>query len=115
MDANELVERYVALWNEQDASVRRAGVAALWAEDGVHFTSRTEAHGFDEIAERIARNFDRFLSGGDYAFRSLNNICAHHGSVKFNWAMMPADGGMAEMVGFDFFVLDEKGRIKSDY
>ena len=115
MDANELVERYVAIWNESDEAARRAGVVQLWADGGAHFTSQSESRGYDEIAARITRNFDRFVSAGDYRFRSLNNICAHHGTVKFNWAMMPSNGGMAELVGFDFFVLDEEGKIQSDY
>ena len=115
MDASELVRRYATIWNEPDEAVRRARIAELWAPDGAHFTPTFEAHGYDEIAARVARAFDRFVATGEFTFRALDNIDSHHSTVKFNWMMVPAGGGMAQSVGFDFFVLDEDGRIRADY
>jgi hypothetical protein len=37
---NELVDRYVSVWNEPDAERRRQGIAALWAEDGARHSKR---------------------------------------------------------------------------
>ena len=34
----DLVSRYVGVWNEPDPARRRQCIAGLWAEDGVHFT-----------------------------------------------------------------------------
>ncbi|WP_433250767.1 hypothetical protein ACQPYK_04730 [Streptosporangium sp. CA-135522] len=31
-----LLERYVTVWNEPDASARRDAVARLWTPDGLH-------------------------------------------------------------------------------
>lgn len=115
MNANELVRRYEAIWNEPDETVRRQRVAELWTKDGAHFTATLVARGHDEIAARVARAFDRFVKQGEFRFRTLENIDAHHDSIKFNWAMYPADGGMAATVGFDFFLLDENGLIRADY
>jgi hypothetical protein len=33
-DLQQLVDRYVALWNEPDPDVRRHAICALWAPDG---------------------------------------------------------------------------------
>jgi hypothetical protein len=115
MNASNLVERYVAVWNEPDETARRKRVAELWAQDGAHFTSTSEARGHDAISARIARAFDRFVGPGEFIFRALNNIDAHHNTIKFNWAMVPVAGGMVQTVGFDFFLLDGQGRIRADY
>ena len=42
---NELVDRYIAVWNEPEANRRRQGIAALWAEDGAHFTRHSKRGG----------------------------------------------------------------------
>jgi len=115
MDANEFVERYIAVWNEPDERVRRARVAELWAQDGAHFTNTSETRGHEAIAERISRAFDRFVGSGQFRFRALNGVDAHHDTLKFYWAMVPQDGGMASAVGSDFIVLDGEGRIRADY
>ena len=115
MNAKDFVDRYVAIWNEPDESTRRARIAELWAGDGAHFTNTSEAHGHDAIAARIARAFDRFVGSGEYSFRALTGVDAHHDTVKFYWAMVPQEGGMASAVGSDFIVLDAEGRIRADY
>ena len=115
MNAQEFVERYVAVWNEPDERTRRARVAELWALDGAHFTNTSESHGHDAIAARIARAFDRFVGSRGFRFRALNGVDAHHDTVKFYWAMVPESGGMVSAVGSDFIVLDGEGRIRADY
>ncbi len=36
MSARELVSRYVAVWTEPDAELRRKAIQERWAEDGAH-------------------------------------------------------------------------------
>src|SRR5215831_1004028 len=36
IDPQELVRRYVAVWNEPDAGLRRKAIHDLWTEDGAH-------------------------------------------------------------------------------
>jgi hypothetical protein len=36
IDPQELAGRYVAVWNEPDAKLRREAIRGLWAEDGTH-------------------------------------------------------------------------------
>jgi hypothetical protein len=42
---NDLVDRYISVWNEPEPDRRREGIAALWEEDGAHFTPSLEARG----------------------------------------------------------------------
>jgi len=114
-DIKNLVENYVALWNEQDANARRQKIAALWTEDGAHFTSTLEARGHDAIAMRVASAHARFVGTGQFVFRAIDNVDSHHDTVRFNWTMVPASGGDVASVGFDFLFLAPDGRIHADY
>jgi hypothetical protein len=114
-DTKELVANYVALWNEDDAETRRRLIASLWTEDAVHFTKTLEARGHDAIESRVASAHARFVCGGKYIFRAIDNVDSHHDTVRFNWTMAPASGGDVEYVGFDFLILAPDGRIREDY
>ena len=111
----ELVDRYVAVWNEPDAEKRRQGIAALWAEGGAHFTPSVEARGYKALEARVAGAYQKWVKEGGFVFRSAKNVETHHGGVRFNWEMVPAAGGAVAAVGFDFLVLDGDGRIRLDY
>ena len=45
----EMVERYLAAWNEKDAERRRELVDALWTEDGSYTDPLADARGRAEI------------------------------------------------------------------
>src|ERR1700688_4329275 len=53
MDAQELVERYVAVWNEADPAVRRDRIRSLWAPDGTTCHRLLEARGHAAIEARV--------------------------------------------------------------
>ncbi len=111
----ELVARYVAVWNEPDESRRRGAITEIWSEDGAHFTPSLEARGYAALERRIARTYERYVGTGEHIFAPLENIDAHHGTVKFNWAMKTTRDGDVVAVGFDFLILDSDGRIRTDY
>lgn len=113
-ELNQFADRYVALWNEPDAGRRRSAIAALWTEDGAYIDPSHEDRGYHEIEAAVAKAYDEFVAKG-FVFRSANNADSHHNTVRFNWEMVPADGGPVAAVGFDFMVLDDDGRIRSDY
>ena len=129
--SRELVRRYVAAWNEPDASRRRQAIAGLWAEDGAHvlqpplgisqaatalgFPAATlVARGHDELEFRVTRSYEEFIAQGKYAFRPRDNARRLGDVVKFNWEMVAA-GGEVAAVGLEVFVLGADGRIKADY
>jgi hypothetical protein len=110
-----LVERYVALWNQADAQLRRRSINQLWAEDGAHFSRSIEARGHAQIEARVAKAHAEFVGSGRYIFVSANNVQSHHGGVRFNWRMVGVSDQRVAAIGFDFLLLDADGRIRSDH
>ncbi|AEW94826.1 MULTISPECIES: nuclear transport factor 2 family protein [Streptomycetaceae] len=108
-DIQHLVERYLATWNERDATARRAAVDALWAEHGRYTDPLADAEGRDAIDATIAAVQAQFP---DFVFRPGGPVDAHHNLARFTWELGPADGEPL-VVGFDVAVLDDSGRIES--
>jgi hypothetical protein len=132
IDARELVRRYVAVWTEPDAELRRKAIQGLWAEDGAHvlqppqeirqaaaelgFPSVTlEARGHDALEIRVTRAYQDFVAPGEFTFRARDNADRLGDIIKFNWEMVPVGGGAAAAVGLEILVLGEDDRIKTDY
>ncbi|KAA5829145.1 nuclear transport factor 2 family protein [Saccharopolyspora hirsuta] len=104
----ELLDRYIAAWNERDADKRRAAVDALWAPEGTYTDPLADVRGREAIDATIAAVQDQFP---DFAFRPGELFDAHHDIARFTWELGPVDGE-AVVVGFDVVVLDAEGRIK---
>jgi hypothetical protein len=130
-DANELADRYVAMWTEADAERRRSAIAERWTEDAVHIldppqaareaaaaldiTPTFQARGHRELDERMTRAYDEFVAPGEFTFRRRDNVSRVGDAVKFSWEMVPAGGGEAVAVGLEFLILAPDGRIRLDY
>ena len=132
IDAQELTRRYVAVWNEPDAALRRKAIQELWTEDGAHIlqppaefrqaaaglgfgSAALEARGYDELETRVTRSYADFVAPGEYTFRPRDNADSLRNLVKFNWEMVPSGGGEAVAVGLEILVLGPDGRIEADY
>jgi hypothetical protein len=132
IDPGDLVRRYVAVWHEPDAEMRRKAVHDLWAEDGAHVLQPPEemrraaaglgfpslvlrARGHEELEARVTRTYHEFIASGEYTFRLRDNADRLGDVVKFNWEMIPADGGEVAGAGLEILVLDADGRITADY
>jgi len=122
----------VAVWNQPDSELRRKAIRALWTEDGAHilqppeqirkaagglgFSSTVlEARRHDALEVRATRAYEEFVAPGGFTFRPRDNADRLCNVVKFNWEMVPSGGGDVAGVGLEIFILDEDGRIKSDY
>lgn len=130
-DAQELAERYVAVWNEPDAETRRKAIQELWTEDGLHLleppeeivkraeeigvTATLEARGHEELVRRVTRAYDEFVAPGQFVFRPHGEAAALQDMVKLRWEMVPAGGGEVLAVGIDLLLLAPDGRIRTDY
>ncbi len=132
IDPRELVSRYVAVWTEPDAERRRKAIQELWAEDGAHilqppeqiqltavslgFTTATlEARGHNALHARVTRAYEEFVAPGEFTFKSRDNMGRLDNVVKFGWEMVPSGGGEAAGAGLEILILDEDGRIRTDY
>jgi hypothetical protein len=111
---DELVERYMAIWNEPDARARRWQIAALWTEDAAHFTPSMEVHGHTALEQRVTTAWEKWVRDTGHTFRSCRDADSHHGGVKFHWEMVTPSGEVSSL-GFDFLVLSADGRIASDH
>jgi len=115
LDAQELADRYVAVWNEADAESRRQQIGALWAPDGHHYVDVREAHGHAELEQRISGSHNRSVRDGGHRFRAAKDARTLHDLVTFHWEMLAAaeDGVVAR--GFEVLRVDAEGRILVDY
>ena len=112
---NQLVDQYLALWHEPDAELRLRSIAELWVEDGVQFLSSREIRGYKALEDRIVSAHEEFVKKGGFVFRLSSDVKAHHDAVMFTWEMVPASGGEVAAVGTIFLLLNDDGRIRSDY
>jgi hypothetical protein len=112
---NSVINQYMAVWNEPNATVRRHRIRALWTEHGSTCHRLVDARGYDAIEARVRDAHKEWVRDGGYVFRARPNLVGHHHVAKFNWEMLPATGGESAAVGFDVFILTEDGRIQSDY
>ncbi len=129
IDPQELTDRYVAVWNEPDADVRRHTIRELWAKDATHvlrppqdirqaaeglgFVSATlEARGYAALEFRVTRAYEEFVVPG--TFSSRRNADGLHDIVKFSWEMVSHYGEVTG-AGLEILVLDQDDRIRTDY
>ena len=111
----DFVQDYIAVWNEPDAERRRALVRRLWREDAHHLARTLEAVGYPGIEKRVGDAYEKWVREKGNVFRLRDGVDGHHGTVKLRWEMLPAAGGEAISIGFDFLILDEAGRIRTGY
>jgi hypothetical protein len=112
--AQNLADRYVAVWNETSAAARCKAIAELWVPDGLHFVGNREAGGYDELETRIIGSHEKNVLAGKNRFRAARNAQALRNSVTFNWEMVSADGEVVA-TGLEFLIVDDEQRIVVDY
>jgi hypothetical protein len=131
MTANELAERYSAVWNEPDPGARRSAIEALWTEDalvllqpplemiaaandlGVAPSLRVRGH--DELEARVTRAYEQFVAPEGNVFRSRPDAQRLDDVVKFAWELVPAGGDEVIGSGMTFVTVGRDGRITHDY
>src|ERR671919_137283 len=127
--AEELADRYVALWNEPDADRRGRMIAKLWAEDGRHIlqppqeiraiaaqpgiamTAILEARGYEEIEARAASAYEHWVGSEGLSFRGRDDAERLGDVVKFHWEAVSPDGEVTA-VGLVFLVLGADGGVE---
>lgn len=105
----EIVQRYIASWNETDPERRRKLVDELWDDQASYIDPLAEAHGRDAIDAVIAAAQAQFPG---FVFTLNGPVDAHHQQARFTWALGPADAGPV-VIGFDVAVVTENGRLRT--
>ncbi|WP_157253338.1 nuclear transport factor 2 family protein [Nonomuraea typhae] len=103
-----LVERYLAAWNETDAAARAKAVAEVFTEDATYTDPLAAVAGHEGLSAVIAGAQEMFPG---LVFTPGEVFDAHHNLARFTWHLGPA-GGEAIAVGFDVAELAEDGRIQ---
>src|SRR5215208_4642672 len=101
--AEELADRYLALWNDSDADRRRRTIAELWTQDARHFVQAPEevraiaaqpgiglaavleARGHQEIEARVASAHEHWVGSEGLSFRRRDDAEQLADVVKFHW------------------------------
>lgn len=115
IDIDDLVTRYVAVWNEPDPSTRRSMIASLWATDCSEYTEESAYLGHPAMESRVTAAHDQLVRTDGFLFHPEHDTKAHHNAVSFTTKMVPAAGGDPAWRGRVFLVLDDDGRIRDDY
>jgi hypothetical protein len=127
----ELVDRYVAVWNEPDPERRRGMIHDLWADNATHLLQPPadikasaaavgmvpvlEICGHQALEQRVTRAHDQFVAPGTFTFRSRANPERIRDLVKLNWEMIRKEDGEVAAVGLELLFLDDRDRILTDY
>jgi hypothetical protein len=131
-EAEQLADRYLALWNEPDPERRRRMIAELWTGDGsqilqppqemreiaasagLGMAATLEARGHAELEARAATSYEHWVGSERLSFRGRDDVDRLNDVVKFHWEAVSPDGEVTA-VGLVFLVLGADGRIERDY
>ncbi|HVV18298.1 MAG TPA: nuclear transport factor 2 family protein [Pseudonocardiaceae bacterium] len=108
-DANELVTRYLAAWNETDAARRAERIKELWVADGSYVDPLAEVSGHDAISAVIGGVQQQFPG---FTFELAKAAEEHHGRVRFSWGLVAEPGAEPTVIGTDVAVLAADGRLR---
>lgn len=114
-DAQELADRYVAVWNQADAERRRQQIAALWVPEGRHYVDVREALGYAALEQRITGSHNKNVRDGGHRFRAAKDARMLHDVIVFHWEMLLAAEDRVAARGLEVLRVDSQGRILVDY
>lgn len=105
----ELIDHYIAMWNEPDAEVRRDLIKRTWTENASYLDpviTGDGQQGIDAMVQGVQERFPR------HRFRRTSEVDCHHDRLRFAWDLA-AEDGTAIVKGTDFGVLAEDGRLQN--
>jgi hypothetical protein len=129
--AEQLADRYMALWNEPDADRRWRIIAELWTGDGsqilqplqemreiaaipgIGLAAALEARGHRELQARATTSYEHWVGCEGLSFRARADAQRLGDVVKFRWEAV-ADGSTAA-VGLNVLVFAADGRVQRNY
>ena len=102
-----VIDRYFAALNETDAGKRTELTHDTWTEDGGYFDPLQQAMGHDELVTVPVMAHEQFPG---QRFVRTSGIDAHHGLVRFEWALV-AEDGTPSVTGVDVGIVAADGRL----
>ena len=133
-ELKQLVESWVAQWNEPDPERRRRLVREVWSADALHVLVNPpeavrdgatrlgivppslEVRGYDAFDARVGRAYEMFVAPGQYVFELAGEPVRQSGAaVSVNWVMRDLADGSVAGSGFDVFTFDDDARVRTDH
>jgi hypothetical protein len=105
----ELVDRYIAMWNETDAERRRTLIADTWTMTASYVDPLLKGDGRAGIDAMVQAVQDKYPG---HRFRRTGPVDAHNDRVRFGWELAPT-GGPALVTGTDFGVVAADDRLQA--
>jgi hypothetical protein len=128
--AEQLAERYTAVWMEPDGDRRRQAIAEVWSDDAIHVLQPTQevyaaaeeravnptwqVRGHDELEARVSKAYEDFVATGQMSFRPKGGVKRLGDVVTWRWEGVSPDGEVLG-AGLEFVILAPDGRIATDY
>jgi hypothetical protein len=107
----EVVDNYIAAWNERDSSRRSELLAKTWTENGSYIDPHRGGTGYEQLSAMIQTVHDAFAPV--YRFRLASRIDEYGDRVRFQWEAGGTKDAPLHFVGTDFAVLSHDGRFQS--
>jgi hypothetical protein len=105
----DLIDRYIATWNETDTGRRRDLIAATWTEGASYLDPMLQSEGREGIDAMIVSVQERFPG---HRFRRTGDVESHHDRVRFTWELAPENGEVVAK-GTDFGVVGGGDRLQA--
>ncbi|AMO98150.1 hypothetical protein CAter282_0195 [Collimonas arenae] len=107
--AAAIATRYLAAWDELDASRRRARIVEVFTPDAVYLDPMARSAGHDGLDAMIGAVQQQFAG---LRFRLHGKQDGHNNVVRFSWTL-GAEGAEPVAHGTDVVVVADDGRISS--
>ena len=104
---NDLIDSYLACWNETDSTARRDLITKTWADDASYIDPLVDARGHDAIDAAIAATQGQFPG---HVFALVGPVDAHHDVARFSWGL-GRDGDEPLVIGSDVASVGTDGRL----
>jgi hypothetical protein len=107
-DVTNLIDGYIAAWNETDAAARSKKVAEVFVEEVEYTDPLASVHGHAELSALMGGAQEQFAG---LSFRLAGEPDAHHDVARFTWELAADGEEEALVVGFDVALIAPDGRI----
>ena len=133
-ELKQLIDRWVAQWNEPSPGERRRLIGDVWAEDGYQIMVNppqgiretaerygvpvppVEIRGYDAICARVTRAYEMFIADGEYVFEQQGEAVRRAGAaVALTWVMRSRASGSIAGSGLEVLTFGPAGRVRTDH
>ena len=103
-----VVDTYIAMWNEDDATARAELIEQAWVADGAYRDPLLAADGHAALSEMVETVHQHYPG---QRFARLTAVDEHNGFARFGWHLA-GDDGTVTVAGIDIAELAPDGRLR---